>query len=326
MNRAKSSSLEPEVKQYGSHMVMTNVARHSKFKFINIDSKYRDNTENRYGANYDPFKTNSHANFNVTLPERINDVKSLMVCNAEIPMSFYNISATLGNNYFKIVSGASRTGTTYYVIQIPNGDYTVSTLKTAITTAIHAISGLTGTTDKITLDIGTNNFASFTANSGGAFTLVFDTDMNGNDDAYQFKDKLGWLLGFRKRNYTITSGSPSTATVSSENVIDLNTIRYLYLVVDEYTKGTQNSFLSPMQNSFMRSKTILAKITLNKKMFSFGDILPANNFNGYLLSDRRTYSGKVDLQKLNIQLIDDTGTPVDLNGMDFSFCLEVEHE
>jgi hypothetical protein len=326
MNCAKRSFLEPEVKQYGSHMIMTNVSRHSKYKFINIDSKYKDNTENRYVASYDPLKTNFQASFNVTLPERINDVKSVMVCNAEIPMSFYNISATLGNNYFKIVTGALRTGATYSVIQIPNGEYTSATLKTAITTAIHAVAGFAGTPDKITLDIGSNNLSSFTANSGGAFTLVFDTDINGNDDAYQFKDKLGWLLGFRKRNYTITSGTPSTATVSSENMVDLNTIRYLYLAVDEYTKGTQNSFLSPMQNSFLRSKTILAKITLNKKTFSFGDILPANNFNGFLLSDRRQYSGKVDIQKLNVQLIDDTGTPVDLNGMDFSFCLEVEHE
>lgn len=326
MNRSKGAFLEPEVKQYGSHMVMTNVSRHSKYKFINIDSKYKDNTENRYVASYDPLKTNFQASFNVTLPERINDVKSVMVCNAEIPMSFYNISATLGNNYFKIVTGASRTGATYSVIQIPNGEYTSATLKTAITTAIHAVAGFAGTPDKITLDIGSTNLSSFTANSGGAFTLVFDTDINGNDDAYQFKDKLGWLLGFRKRNYTITSGTPSTATISSENMVDLNTIRYLYLAVDEYTKGTQNSFLSPMQNSFLRSKTILAKITLNKKTFSFGDILPANNFNGYLLSDRRQYSGKVDIQKLNVQLIDDTGTPVDLNGMDFSFCLEVEHE
>jgi hypothetical protein len=310
MNRAKGAFLEPEVKQYGSHMVMTNVSRHSKYKFINIDSKYRDNTENRYVTTYDPLKTNFQASFNVTLPERINDVKSVMVCNAEIPMSFYNISATLGNNYFKIVTGA-----TYSVIQIPNGEYNITTLKTAINAAIY---------DKmffaISLDIDSNNLSAFTSN--GFYTLVFDTDINGNDDAYQFKDKLGWLLGFRKRNYTI----PAETTIYSENMVDLNTIRYLYLAVDEYTKGTQNSFLSPMQNSFLRSKTILAKITLNKKTFSFGDILPANNFNGYLLSDRRQYSGKVDIQKLNVQLIDDTGTPVDLNGMDFSFCLEVEHE
>jgi hypothetical protein len=81
-----------------------------------------------------------------------------------------------------------------------------------------------------------------------------------------------------------------------------------------------------MQNSFLRSKTILAKITLHKKTFSFGDILPANNFNGYLLSDQRVYAGKTDIQNLQISLVDEYGNVVDLNGVDFSFCLEIEHE
>ena len=309
MNR-KSVFLEPEVNQYGSHMVMSNVTRHSKFKFINIDTKYRDNLDNLI----------SPANYNITLPERVNDVKSVMVCNAEIPMTFYNISTSLGNNYFKIVTGSSSTGSQSSVIKIPNGEYTASSLKTAINTAIIA----TSYNGKVTFDINDSRFTVITANTGGAYTAVFDIDVNGNADAYNFKNKLGWLLGFRQRHYTVNS--TVTATTTSENMVDLNTIRYLYLAVEEFTKGTQNSFLSPMNRSFLRSKTILAKISLNKKTFSFGDILPANNFNGYLLSDRRQYSGKVDLQKLSVQLIDENGTPVDLNGADFSFCLEVEHE
>jgi hypothetical protein len=80
-----------------------------------------------------------------------------------------------------------------------------------------------------------------------------------------------------------------------------------------------------MHDSLIR-KNILAKITLNRTTFGYGTVLPANNYNGYLLTDRRNYTGKVDLQKLNVQLVDDTGTPVDLNGLDFSFCLEVEQE
>jgi hypothetical protein len=112
MNR-KSAFLEPEINQYGSHMVMTNVTRHSKFTFINIDTKYRDNLDNLI----------SPANYNITLPERVNDVKSVMVCNAEIPMTFYNISASLGNNYFKIVTGSSSTGSPSSVVKIPNGEY-----------------------------------------------------------------------------------------------------------------------------------------------------------------------------------------------------------
>jgi hypothetical protein len=320
----KPSFLEPQVNQYGSHMVMTNVSRHSKFKYVNIDSKYRDNAEHRYLNAYEQYKTNSPASFNITLPERLNDVKSVMVCNAEIPMTFHNISASLGNNYFKVIIG-TLSSTTSVMIQIPNGEYTRSTLQTAIQTAIHAAASLTGTPDKIALTIdATTNIATFTSNNG-TFTLVFDVDVNGNADAYHFNTKLGWILGFRKRNYTIVSSSPSGNKAVSENIADLNTIRYLYLVVDEFTKSGQNSFVSPMQNSFLR-KTILAKITMNKRTFPFGDILPANSFNGYLLSDRRQYSGTMDLQKLNVQLVDDSGTPVDLNGVDFSFCLEVEHE
>lgn len=321
----KTMFLEPEVKQYGSHMVMTNVSRHSKRKFINIDSKYRDDYGAKYLTAYNQYGTNYSANFNITLPERINDVKSIIVCNAEIPMSFHNISATLGNNVFKIIQGTSIAGTTTDVVQIPNGEYSRASLITAITTAIHALSRYTGTPDKISLTIdSTSNLTTFTANSGGSYTIQFDVDAIGNPDSYNFKDKLGWLLGFRQRHYTITSGGAS-ANVVSENIVDLNSVRYLYLVLDEFTKGNQNSFISPMHDSLVR-KNILAKISLSKTTFAYGSILPANNFNGYLLTDRRNYTGKVDLQKLNIQLVDDTGRPVDLNGLDFSFCLEVEQE
>jgi len=44
------------------------------------------------------------------------------------------------------------------------------------------------------------------------------------------------------------------------------------------------------------------------------------------LSDLRTYNGKIDIQKLNVQLIDENGNTVNMNGCDFSFCLELMHE
>jgi len=307
----KSLFLEPEVKQYGSHMVMTNVSRHSKHKFINIDSKYRDEYGTKYLENYDSKGTNSSANFNITLPEKLNDVKSIVVCNAEIPMSFHNVSATIGNSYFKILSGTSS-----ILIQIPNGEYTQSTLASAINTAINAIVSISG---KITCTI-LDNRTTF-ASSNGNYTVYFNVDETGSTDQFHIKHKLGWVLGFRKQSYAIST----SASMKSESFVDVNTIKYLYLVIDEYTKGNQNSFISPMRDSLIR-KNIIAKICLNKKTFAFGDVLPANNFNGYLLTDRRNYTGKVDLQKLNVQLVDDTGNSIDLNGLDFAFCLEVEHE
>ena len=99
----------------------------------------------------------------------------------------------------------------------------------------------------------------------------------------------------------------------------------MYLVLDEFTRGNQNSFIAALPSSLVR-KPILARISINKTNYPFGTILPANNYNGYLLTDKREYTGRVDLQKLSIQLVDEIGEPVSLNGLDFSFCLEVEHE
>ena len=45
-----------------------------------------------------------------------------------------------------------------------------------------------------------------------------------------------------------------------------------------------------------------------------------------LTKKQKAFVGKVDLQRLNVQILDEYGNPVSLNGLDFSFCMEVEHE
>jgi hypothetical protein len=299
----KSLFLEPQVNQYGSHMVMTNVTKPSKRKYINIDTKFRDD--------YQFYETNSVANFNVTLPERITEVKNMIVCNAEIPMSFYNVSPELGNNYFKIIYN-----TASVMVEIPGGNYDAVGMINAINTSIQTKPS---PYKNISVSI-VNNHAVIDC-SLGTLKIEFDINADGSLDKYNFKRKLGWLLGFRNISYTI---SPTASTVS-ENFADLTGLRYVYLVIDEFGKGNQNSFLGPLPSSLVK-KNILAKIMFNKTTFPFGTVIPANNFNGYLLTDRRSYTGKIDIQKLNVQLVDDVGNPVNLNGLDFSFCLEVEHE
>ena len=74
------------------------------------------------------------------------------------------------------------------------------------------------------------------------------------------------------------------------------------------------------------NKNIIARISMDKTNYGFGKIMPANRLNGLLLSDVRKYSGKVDLQKLNFQLLNEIGNPISLNGSDYSLCLEIEHE
>jgi hypothetical protein len=140
-------------------------------------------------------------------------------------------------------------------------------------------------------------------------------------DKFNVKSKLGWLLGFRDISYNIVSGQ----TKYAENMLDLNNPKYVYLAVDEFSNGTQSSFISPMPMSII-NKNILARIALDTSHYGMGTILPANQYNGFLLSDRRSYNGKVNLQKLKLQLVNEYGNTVNLNGLDFSFSLEIEYE
>jgi hypothetical protein len=286
--------LEPKTTQYGSHMVMTNVNKPTKSKYINIDTRFCEEYNYREVSNY-----------NVTIPERITNVKNITILSSEIPMFFYNISANLGNNVFSIVNSYTKT---VIPIKIPDNQYTIPTLISEINTLINV--------EGITVSVNNMNRITFTANS--PLTIQFDVDKTGDMDKNNFKYKLGWLLGFRQPSYTLTNSA------TSESVCNITGSQYLYIAVDEF-KGIHNSFITPLPFGLI-NKHILARITLDFTRYAFGTVLPANRMNGLLVSDLRSYNGTVDLQKLNISLLNELGNPVVLNGQDFSFCLKVDYE
>lgn len=311
----RDAFLQPQVTQHGSHMVMTNVHKERKVMHWNIDTRFRDD--------YDQYSQTTSGGliqgYTFTLPQPINDVRSITVNNAEIPISFYNISAAIGNNVMKV--GAT-------LVVVPDGFYTATTLKTALNSVL---SGMT-------FDISSNSnpYSSFKNTTGSPITISFAVkpsntcstvtkvgagSATADFDKYNVKSKLGWLLGFRSITYTVAAG----ATLGSEGLMDLTAPRYLYLVVDEFTNSNTNSFVSPLPTSII-NKNILAKITVDYAHYSFGQVITANPSNGLLVTDCRSYNGKVNLQKLKIQLVNAYGLPVHLNGLDFSFCLEVEYE
>lgn len=287
--------LEPKTKQYGSHMVMTNVHKQTKTKLVNVDMKFRDE------YNYSQI-----ANYNITLPERINDVKSIEIMNVEVPISYYNISMNLGNSYFKVMN---TDGSGPIVITIPDGQYTGSILADKIN-------------NLLTISIYSSlqyNFDGTRSKFTGNVKIEFDIDTTGNSDKYNFKSKLGWLLGFRNTSYIITTN------IVSEAAVDLNGPRYLYLAVDDFNnKGAQNSFITPLSSS-MINKKVIARVAMNNVMFPYGYNAAFTHLNG-LTSDVRSYTGTVDIQKLNVQLLNENGIPMQLNGIDFSFLMKITHE
>jgi len=308
---SKDLFLQPKVTQYGNHMVMTNVVKPTKIKYYNIDTRFRDD--------YDEYPKNP-STYNITLPERITDVKSIMVCNAEIPLSYYNISSLFENNVFQITAENQNLLKT---IIIRDGVYDATQLKTEVNFQLNSV-GLTDISFNIL-----SNYSSFqTSNSNYKIKFAVKTKMtttgnsiNTDFDKYSFKTKLGWLFGFRNIEYSFSLSNK----INSEAFVDLNGPRYLYLVVDEFNNGNQTSFLSPMHSSLL-NKNILAKITPDTTHYAFSKILIANLLNGLLLTDKRSYNGTVDLHRLKIQLVNEMGNPVNLNGLDFSFSLQVEYE
>jgi hypothetical protein len=293
--------------QYGNHMVMTNVMKPGKTKYINIDTRFREN-----------YDMNTLSKQNVSLPERYTDVRSISVVSTEIPMSYYNISSALGNNSFKIIHDSSEG-----LINVPDGEYTSTTL-------VSTINGLISSHNEISIN---NNTTISHKNSGHAHDNIVEIDFlidaSGNRSRFGFKSSLGWLLGFRTPTFTFTGTEIENYIsngLTSTAIANLSGPRYLYLVVDEFTSsGNQSSFVSPLPNSLI-NKNILARISVSKQDYPFGSILPANLSNGLLMTDVRSYTGKVDIQKLNIQLVNEFGNVIDLNGDDFSFCLKIEHE
>ena len=131
------------------------------------------------------------------------------------------------------------------------------------------------------------------------------------------------MLGYRDQSYNIAS---TTVNTSSQSFLDLSNPRYLYLVVDEFNNCVQNTFISPVNGSLINKK-ILARISVDTQLYPFGSVLHNYENFGSMISDKRNYSGgKIDIQKLNVQLVNEYGRVIDLNGLDFSFLIEMEIE
>lgn len=299
----KDLFLQPKTTQYGSHMVMTNVHKEKKTKYVNIDTRFRDD-----------YSYSQNANYIITLPERITEVKSIYITNIEIPDVLYNVSALQNNNSLLITKTSNGTK---YVVTIPDNKYgKIADLHTALNTAIHSATS----DNNITVSLNSLNKSQI-ASTTNAYTINFAVDSSGNFDKSLLNSKLGWLLGFRSISYTISS----TKTINAEALPDVFGPKYVYLAIDEFSNGNPRSFISPLPRSTI-NKNIIARISINTATFGFGSLISANRADGSMVSDRREYKGKVDLQKLNVQVLNEYGNTVSLNGLDFSFCMEVEHE
>jgi hypothetical protein len=274
-------------------------------KNLNIDTRFREN-----------YYANSSTNF--------NDVLQMQLTAIELPITFYAVSKQYGNNYFTIIVHLSDNTSESKVINIPDGNYTQQTIMDIINTQlsfsstpfsyISFIVNLSGThTGSAQTLVGLNATHPLPPSTTvTSFELNFQYDKFGIDDRNTpLPLKLGWALGFRNGVYV------GNVNYVSEGVVDMTGPKYLFLVVDDYNTSVNNGFFSAF-NSSVLNKNILARISLQASPFN---ILEQNNLN--IVTTPREYFGPININNLTIQLLDEYGRIVDLNNMDYSFCLSL---
>lgn len=294
--------LEPTVQQQGSHMIMKGVSKPLREKIVNIDTKYRNN-----------YDYNDYVSINMVFGEKLSEIRSMEVVSIDIPITFYNIYAnndcnTTGNNYLRIKNG----GTSKILTLTPNY-YTNSSLTTEINTQLNNLSLATDISYSIV------NNKSYFKSKTSTYSLATNVDICGNNYELNNQNNLGWVLGFRDTSYNLT-----TSGLTSDSILNLKTPRHLFLVINEFSQGNSNSFVSPLDKT-NQNKNIIAKISIPSPI-TFGDTLCANKENGLLVSEVRKYLEKVNIQRMNLQLLDDAGRVIHLNGADFSVCLRLVHD
>ena len=295
-------------------------------KCLNIDTRFRDEF----------YKTKS-SDFTFNLPMKFNKVVSMQLSSLELPVTFYGISTSLGNNflYLQVNYNSFELDSTEvldasYVVYVPDGNYNSSDLIDIINTQLSPTN-----TDntlvypnnpfsyiQLSLDVTINGSGSgrLTIQTSGTgagninnFTMDFTRNVNGEPDNLPLNTKLGWNLGFQQAVYS--GGNMYTG----ETVIEPSLTRYLYLVVDDFVNtSVNNHFISVFSKSIL-SPNILARIAIQGSYFS---IIMQNDFK--VISEPRKYFGPVDIQKLKIQLIDEYGRILDMNNADFSFCITLK--
>jgi hypothetical protein len=148
--------------------------------------------------------------------------------------------------------------------------------------------------------------------TGKPFTLNFLMPATVNQP---YNWGLGYNLGFRALRYTVNtitdvSGGISTYSVQSESLIDVTAETYVFLAVnDYYTVENKNTI------GFTQA---LAKIIVRDAKYSilFDD-------GGSLLSNDVIFPSPIDLKRIQVKLLDPYGRVIDLNGLNFSFSLEI---
>ena len=273
---------------------LNNLKRKTITQTVILNSLFREDYENTISTD-----------FSLVLPYQFKNVLSVRLSSIQLPNVLYCFSTAKMNNIFYVSENGVGVNASGPVL-LPDGNYTLLELATALEDAINDQLVIVPprfqviaheTTQKITI-----------LNNVNVFTLDFIKDIKPAD----FNSTLGWILGFRNVEY---SGSDA---YTSDAVYNSVASDYIFFILNDFNNSQSQNILAMYSKSYI-GNNILAMIPLTSNSFH----ICFDNGSDFI-EKKREYFGPVNLQRLKIELRNQYGEILDLNGMDFSFSLEVE--
>ena len=353
------NSINTNLDEHGSNMIIKennenndNKERKTLKRALNIDSRFR---ENYFGT--------SSSNFTFELPTVFKNAVSLNILALTIPLSYYSVSESLGNNSFIIHNSLTGGNNHAWLVKLPDGNYDNSwftnnvgenletKLNIAITKAQPGIfvnglftpgsgnnTNLSNTEIYFAMDkvngrsmISSVPNTALATSSEPSLDLYFNVNTFGNKDNLNLQMKLGWLLGFRKEHYT--TGSHALIDSSDSNTTLYPTyISEGICMINSPTYGyiAVDDFktnyvpgIVPTFSSSSLDKNILARLNLSSLRDEVGALKIAKDSLTSAGNYKREYNGTTDINKLKLSLLDEFGREINLNNMDWSILLEI---
>jgi len=261
-------------------------------QYIHLGSEYaigRYNTNNYIAQNAD-------IHFNITEPIGDSRAQNYVMCigvhNASIPHTWTNMIHGYNFTYQRI-------GYTKSILTVPSTHYTGETLAAAMELALQN-KGYTNV--NVTYD---DNVGKMVISD----TFQFELSYTSNNLYYE--------IGFRdiwKTQNTVTSTyfdtSSSRWILESTGIVDLSGFHSIYVALVNVASNNIASY-----NGLQRS-SIISRIPITSSFQSL-EVFEPNNITYVTLYDRT-------IQDLHLQLLDDDGNLLQMNGVDWSMTLHVK--
>ena len=333
------------VDDYGTQRGVINpLLMNTILKAVNVDTRFREN-----------YYSTKSTNITITLPFRLERVISYRIVGITLPLSYYNISQSYGNNvvqiniYSRTVSG--KIDVSYNLI-LPDGCYNttqnVSIYSSSLEEVINNIlkndqnspnnNPLTPNLNLIYTIDRTSGRSIIAQNAVASGTIPYNfeiiTNVGYNLQKDQVEDdymrvlmlRLGWVLGFRLAKYNSSNLFPPTTygSIVSEGICFTKFPLYGFLAIDDFNNNANDYYMSVFSDS-VSVPNIIAKVNFTQFNEAVGAFQAAQGEStSNAINREKRYFGPVNIQKLKITLYDDLGRVLDLNNMDWSLELAFE--